>query len=120
VASINPQSRQLLIDAQSIPGFLSAGMLPFFVNDSAGLVAVVEGQPITATLIVSGGASWLENLQAGSAAPGPSAGPSLISPPVFPPANTAPAVVDLRRPREDSIGTRAAPPDSVIRANSLP
>ena len=120
VVSIVPQSRQIVIEAQAIPGFMSAGTLPYFVNDSGGLATVSAGDAITATLIVSGGASWLEDLRPGSASPGPSAGQAVISPTVFPPATMAPTTMDLRRPRSDSIGTRPAPPDSVIGANSLP
>ena len=43
VVSVVPQSRQLVIEAQAIPGFMSAGTLPYFVNDSAGLANVSPG-----------------------------------------------------------------------------
>ena len=120
VASIDPQNRRMVIEAEAIPGFMSAGTLPYFVNDSAGFAMVAAGDAIAATLIVSGGASWLEDLRPGAASAGPSAGIAVIPPVVFPPATIAPAIVDLQRPRPDSIGTRPAPPDSVIRANPRP
>lgn len=64
IVSIRAGSRQAVIDAKAIPGFMSAMAMPYTFKDSADLAKLKAGDHITADIVISGSKSWLENVKA--------------------------------------------------------
>ena len=62
IVSVRPASKQLVIDAKAMPGFMGAMAMPYTVKDSADLGKVKTGDHITADVVVNGSNMWLENV----------------------------------------------------------
>ena len=61
IVSIDKQ--QIIVSHGEVPGYMPAMVMPFHLKDAAQIARLGKGDEITATLIVSGGESWLEDLR---------------------------------------------------------
>ncbi|HYM01149.1 MAG TPA: SCO family protein [Blastocatellia bacterium] len=61
VVSVHAKLRQVTIDHQEIPGYMPAMTMPYELRDDFALRIVKPGDDITATLVVSGASSWLQD-----------------------------------------------------------
>jgi protein SCO1 len=62
VVSIDQQQATLNVDGQEIPGFMGAMTMPYPVHDPKSLSSLSPGDEITADVVVTGDASYLENI----------------------------------------------------------
>lgn len=75
VISKQPNTQQLIVDSDDIPGFMAAMTMPYPVKDPKGFLRVQPADRIRADIVVEQpGTFWLEHLTViGKAAPPPSA-----------------------------------------------
>jgi Cu/Ag efflux protein CusF len=62
VVSVDLRGKRLQVDHDAIPGFMSAMTMFYPVKDSRAIEGLKAGQPIAATVVVSGGTYWLEDI----------------------------------------------------------
>lgn len=62
VISIDKTQKQLVVDGEEIPGFMSAMTMPYSVKDARLLDSLGPGDQITAQVVVSNDSAWLENI----------------------------------------------------------
>jgi protein SCO1/2 len=62
IVSIDKAGRNLNVDADEIPGFMSAMEMPYAVKDPKYLDLASPGDKIKAELVVSGDGEYLENI----------------------------------------------------------
>ena len=62
VISIDQQQSSVMIDGQEIPGFMAAMAMPYPVHDAKTLSSLGPGDEITADVVVTGDAAYLENI----------------------------------------------------------
>jgi hypothetical protein len=110
IIALRPLARQLVIDAQPIPGYMPAMTMPFPVLDTAVFSRVKPGDAISADVVVKAGASWLENVTLEVASP--SGGGPMVD-------TSAAGRRDSARTPRDSIGIKPPTVDSILRPNTL-
>jgi protein SCO1/2 len=106
--AVRPGVGEVVIKHGNVPGLMPAMVMPFRVRDAAALNRVTAGDFVTATLVVSGTDSWLEQLAStGRHAPVPGGVslPHVVDPPLVP-GGEVPAVA-----LEDQDGERFSPAD---------
>ena len=69
VVSVDKAAKTLVVNHESIPGFMGAMTMPYKVKDERSLDNLAPGQHVTATVVFTGREFWLEDLA--SAAPRP-------------------------------------------------
>jgi protein SCO1/2 len=70
VIAVDKSNKRVTIDHEAIPGFMSAMTMAYPVKDEHELDKLSAGEPITATVVSSGGEYWVENIApVGAAAP---------------------------------------------------
>jgi protein SCO1/2 len=62
VVSVDKDRRQVTIAHDEIPGYMAAMTMPFNLKEDWPLGVLVSGQQVTASLVVQGDRSWLEEL----------------------------------------------------------
>jgi protein SCO1/2 len=62
VIEVDREHRAVTVAHEEIPGYMAAMTMPFAVRDDWAFAALAPGRRITATLVVQGDRSWLENL----------------------------------------------------------
>lgn len=62
IVAVDSKGRKLNIAHKEIPGYMPAMTMPFNLKESWALQAAVPGARVTATLVVSGSRSWLEDV----------------------------------------------------------
>lgn len=77
VVSVDVDRGRVTIDHAEIPGYMPAMTMPFRVKDEWVFQALSPGSGVSATLIVEGKGSWLEDVVVTSA-PGPIGTPSTV------------------------------------------
>lgn len=77
ILSVNPERREVLVDHEDIPGFMSAMTMPYTVKDPALLEGKAPGDLFTATLVVEEADAYLSAITTTGRAPiaNPQAGP---------------------------------------------
>ena len=63
IVSLDPQTAQADIDAEAIPGFMDAMVMPYKIKDSAQFQKLNVGDSISAEVVVQGHDYWLENVK---------------------------------------------------------
>ncbi len=63
VISVDQAKHQLVVSHADIPGYMPAMVMPFQIKDLNSMSAVGRGDEVSATLVVSGSQSWLEDLR---------------------------------------------------------
>jgi Copper binding periplasmic protein CusF len=111
VLSLRPDNRELVLDADSVPGYMPAMAMPFSVRDTSVFGQVRPGDNISADIVVVAGSSWLENVTVQGEAPIVTSGPMVDT--------SAMARRDSGRPPKDSIGFKPPSVDSVLRPNTM-
>ncbi len=61
VVSIDKRAKSVMIDAEDIPGYMTAMTMPYPVKDPGMLDKLAPGDQVTADVVVQGDDSWLEN-----------------------------------------------------------
>jgi protein SCO1 len=69
IVSVNPAEKNLVVDHEAIPGFMSAMTMPYPVKDVRLLDQLSPGEHIRATVVSAGGDIWLENIVVAGPAP---------------------------------------------------
>jgi protein SCO1 len=75
VVSIDKQTKEIVVDAEAIPGFMGAMAMPYPVKNAAILDQLTPGDEIRADLVVTNGLPVMENIvvtKKSSGAPAPS------------------------------------------------
>lgn len=106
--AVRPGVGEVVIKHGDVPGLMPSMVMPFRVRDAAALSRVTAGDFVTATLVVSGTDTWLEQLApTGRHAPVPDGMtlPHVVDAPLVP-GGEVPAVVF-----EDQDGERFSPAD---------
>ena len=62
VVSVEPEKRSVTIAHEDVKGYMPGMTMPFTVRNDADLQILVPNAEVTATLVVDGSHSWLENL----------------------------------------------------------
>ncbi|HEU4388488.1 MAG TPA: SCO family protein [Blastocatellia bacterium] len=62
VESVDKQINQATIEHAEIPGFMPAMTMPYRVKETWAMNVLAKGDRVTATLVVEGERSWLENI----------------------------------------------------------
>lgn len=62
VVAVDKQAAQVTLAHQAIPGYMAAMTMPFNVKDRWALEVLEPGYQVQATLVVTGGRSWLQDL----------------------------------------------------------
>jgi protein SCO1 len=62
VVAIDKPGKKLTVDHEAIPGFMSAMTMPYPVKDEHLLDNLSPGDHITAQVVSTGGAFWLDNI----------------------------------------------------------
>jgi protein SCO1 len=62
VVSVDKQAHMLNVDAEAIPGFMSAMTMPYNVKPESQLDRLSPGDSITADVVLEGDNAWLENI----------------------------------------------------------
>jgi protein SCO1/2 len=78
VLAVKPESREILVKHDDIPGFMPAMTMPYRVKDETLISGRAPGDVIDATLVVSEGAAWLSAITKTGSAPIPEDAPSKI------------------------------------------
>jgi protein SCO1 len=78
VLAVKPESREILVKHDDIPGFMPAMTMPYTVKDEALVRDRAPGDLIDATLVVSEGTAWLSAITKTGTAPVPADAPSKI------------------------------------------
>jgi protein SCO1/2 len=63
IISIDQSKRQVVVSHGEIKGYMPAMVMPFQLKETAQLQSLAKGDEITATLVVNGRESWLEELR---------------------------------------------------------
>jgi protein SCO1/2 len=63
VVSVDQRAHMVNVDADSIPGFMDAMMMPYSVKPVSELERLSAGDAITADVVVQGDNYWLENIK---------------------------------------------------------
>jgi protein SCO1/2 len=63
IVSIDQSKQQIIVSHSEVQGYMPAMVMPFHLKDVAQIARFGKSDEITATLIVSGGESWLEDLR---------------------------------------------------------
>ncbi len=61
VISVDKQHRQATISHEDIKGYMEGMTMPFTIKDKWAMDVIAPGDRVTATLVVQGASSWLEN-----------------------------------------------------------
>jgi Cu/Ag efflux protein CusF len=117
VVWVRPGIREIVIDADSIPGYMPAMSMPFAVRDTAVFSRVKPGDNITGEIVVEPGESWLDNVRLLAEAPQVAPGPATAAGPMVDSATAARQM--MGRPPKDSIGIKPPPVDSILRPNTM-
>jgi protein SCO1/2 len=80
VLAVKPESREILVKHDDIPGFMPAMTMPYTVKDESLVRDRAPGDLIDATLVVAEGAAWLSAITKTGNAPLPEDAPSKIPP----------------------------------------
>ncbi len=78
ILAVRPDTRELLVKHEDIPGFMPAMTMAYAVKDAALLTGRAPGDLITATLMVSPETAWLSTITKTGSAPLPEDAPSKI------------------------------------------
>jgi protein SCO1/2 len=78
VLAVRPESREILVKHDDIPGFMPAMTMPYTVKDEKLIAEREPGDLIEATLVVSAGSAWLSAITKTGTAPVPEDAPSKI------------------------------------------
>ncbi len=78
VLAVKPESREILVKHDDIPGFMPAMTMPYTVKDEKLISERAPGDLIDATLVVSEGSAWLSAITKTGTAPLPEDAPSKI------------------------------------------
>jgi protein SCO1/2 len=78
VLAVKPESHEILVKHDDIPGFMPAMTMPYTVKDDRLIAERVRGDVIDATLVVSEGSAWLSAITKTGTAPVPDDAPSKI------------------------------------------
>ncbi len=62
IVSVDKSAKQLTVDHQEIPGFMSAMTMAYPVKDERALDALSPGDQITAKVVGGNGSYWLEEI----------------------------------------------------------
>jgi protein SCO1/2 len=62
VVSVDQRAHMVNVDADAIPGFMDAMMMPYSVKPASELDRLAAGDAITADVVVQGDNYWLENI----------------------------------------------------------
>ncbi len=62
VVSVDKSRRQVTIAHEDIEGYMPAMVMPFSLRDDSALNILTSGDLVSATLVVDGSSSWLENV----------------------------------------------------------
>lgn len=62
VVSVDKQSKMLNVDAEEIPGFMSAMTMPYQVKPASEVDKLNPGDSISADLLVQDDSAWLQNI----------------------------------------------------------
>src|ERR1700722_1317514 len=60
--SIDRSKQSIVVSHESIPGYMDAMVMPFYVKDAASLNGLAPGVKVEFTLVVDKGSSWIEQL----------------------------------------------------------
>jgi len=71
VVSVDQRARMANIDAEAIPGFMEAMVMPYPVKPADELNKLSAGDTITADVVVQNDEAWLENVLVTAHAGGP-------------------------------------------------
>lgn len=63
IIAVDQGKRQIVVSHSEIAGYMPAMVMPFQLKDPTAMASLTKGDEITATLVVSGGESWLEDLR---------------------------------------------------------
>jgi len=63
IISIDKQASEANIDAEDIPGFMDAMVMPYKIKDAGVLDKLAPGDAVTGDLVVQGHDYWLENVK---------------------------------------------------------
>jgi protein SCO1/2 len=80
VVSVDKEHRQVTIAHEEIPGYMTAMTMPFNLKDDWPLGVLAPGQQLTASLVVQGDRSWLEEVTITQKSPDTSSVPSAVEP----------------------------------------
>ncbi len=61
VISVDPKNRQVVLDHETIPGFMEAMVMPFTLKSEWAFKALAPGDAVQATLVVAASGAWLED-----------------------------------------------------------
>ena len=78
VLAVKPDSKEILVKHEDIPGFMPAMTMPYVVKDASILNDRAPGDLITATLRVAPGSAWLSSIRKTGSAPLPEDAPTDI------------------------------------------
>ena len=62
IIAVDQSKQQLVVSHAEIPGYMPAMVMPFQIKDAKAFSGLRKGDEITATLVVTGGESWLEDV----------------------------------------------------------
>jgi protein SCO1/2 len=62
IVSVQPEKRQVTIEHEDVEGYMPGMTMPFNVRNESDMQMLVPNAEITATLVVDGKHSWIENL----------------------------------------------------------
>jgi protein SCO1/2 len=74
VISVDKSTREVTVDSEAIPGFMSAMTMPYTVKNVTELDNVKPKDKVTADIIVDPAGAYIENLSVVQAAPGSATG----------------------------------------------
>jgi len=63
IISVDKSKSMIVVSHGDIPGYMPAMIMPFELKDATQVASLSSGDEITATLVVSGGKSWLEDFR---------------------------------------------------------
>jgi protein SCO1 len=78
VLAVKPDTREILVKHDDIPGFMPAMTMPYTVKDEKLIAEREPGDLIEATLVVSAGSAWLSAITKTGTAPVPEDAPSKV------------------------------------------
>lgn len=61
VVSVDPKNRQVMLDHETIPGFMEAMVMPFTLKSEWAFKELAPGDTVQATLVVAASGAWLED-----------------------------------------------------------
>jgi protein SCO1/2 len=80
IVSFNKDQQQVVVSHKEIPGLMEAMTMPYTLREPSAYDVMKAGDDISATLVVEGDRSWLENPVISHAEADPSASPSAAQP----------------------------------------